>query len=106
MAKTAPAKATSAYTYVDHKFDVVVVGAGGAGLRATLAVVGHAEARADERPRAVIVGPNEVHTVLVPRPVAARLRAGVEGREARGDRQHPQRSRTDPRRGTPFCSAR
>ena len=25
-----------AYTYVDHKFDVVVVGAGGAGLRATL----------------------------------------------------------------------
>ncbi|RST88347.1 succinate dehydrogenase flavoprotein subunit [Aquibium carbonis] len=34
------AKATSAngkaYTFVDHKFDVVVVGAGGAGLRATL----------------------------------------------------------------------
>ena len=29
-------KAASAYTYVDHKFDVVVVGAGGAGLRATL----------------------------------------------------------------------
>jgi succinate dehydrogenase / fumarate reductase flavoprotein subunit len=26
----------SAYTYVDHQFDVVVVGAGGAGLRATL----------------------------------------------------------------------
>ncbi|MBN9242575.1 MAG: succinate dehydrogenase flavoprotein subunit [Mesorhizobium sp.] len=26
----------SAYTYVDHKFDVVIVGAGGAGLRATL----------------------------------------------------------------------
>ena len=26
----------TAYTYVDHKFDVVVVGAGGAGLRATL----------------------------------------------------------------------
>jgi succinate dehydrogenase / fumarate reductase flavoprotein subunit len=26
----------AAYTYVDHKFDVVVVGAGGAGLRATL----------------------------------------------------------------------
>ena len=25
-----------AYTYIDHKFDVVVVGAGGAGLRATL----------------------------------------------------------------------
>ena len=29
-------KAGKAYTYVDHKFDVVVVGAGGAGLRATL----------------------------------------------------------------------
>jgi succinate dehydrogenase / fumarate reductase flavoprotein subunit len=29
-------KAGSAYTYVDHKYDVVVVGAGGAGLRATL----------------------------------------------------------------------
>jgi succinate dehydrogenase / fumarate reductase flavoprotein subunit len=29
-------KAASAYNYVDHSFDVVVVGAGGAGLRATL----------------------------------------------------------------------
>jgi succinate dehydrogenase / fumarate reductase flavoprotein subunit len=29
-------KGRTAYTYVDHKFDVVVVGAGGAGLRATL----------------------------------------------------------------------
>jgi len=28
--------ANPAYTYVDHKFDVVIVGAGGAGLRATL----------------------------------------------------------------------
>jgi succinate dehydrogenase / fumarate reductase flavoprotein subunit len=28
--------ASDAYTYVDHKYDVVVVGAGGAGLRATL----------------------------------------------------------------------
>ena len=36
MANTAPRKATSAYTYVDHGFDVVIVGAGGAGLRATL----------------------------------------------------------------------
>ena len=31
-----PAAGGKAYTYVDHKFDVVVVGAGGAGLRATL----------------------------------------------------------------------
>ncbi len=29
-------KSGSAYTYVDHQFDVVIVGAGGAGLRATL----------------------------------------------------------------------
>ena len=32
----ADAAVASKYTYVDHKFDVVVVGAGGAGLRATL----------------------------------------------------------------------
>ena len=30
------AKAGPAYTIVDHTYDVVVVGAGGAGLRATL----------------------------------------------------------------------
>ena len=35
-ATSSPAANGKAYTYVDHKFDVVVVGAGGAGLRATL----------------------------------------------------------------------
>jgi len=33
---TAPAKRSGAYDIVDHSYDVVVVGAGGAGLRATL----------------------------------------------------------------------
>ncbi|OBQ63467.1 succinate dehydrogenase flavoprotein subunit [Mesorhizobium erdmanii] len=36
MAKDAKSANTAGYTFVDHKFDVVVVGAGGAGLRATL----------------------------------------------------------------------
>jgi succinate dehydrogenase / fumarate reductase flavoprotein subunit len=35
-AKDSSAAGNGAYTYVDHSFDVVVVGAGGAGLRATL----------------------------------------------------------------------
>ncbi|MCB1477002.1 MAG: FAD-binding protein, partial [Rhodobiaceae bacterium] len=32
----ASASRQGSYEYVDHKFDVVVVGAGGSGLRATL----------------------------------------------------------------------
>jgi len=36
MADAVQKKAGAAYNYVDHAFDVVVVGAGGAGLRATL----------------------------------------------------------------------
>lgn len=32
----APKNGNKAYRYIDHKFDVVVIGAGGAGLRATL----------------------------------------------------------------------
>ena len=36
MAPSSPAQNGKAYTYVDHSYDVIVVGAGGAGLRATL----------------------------------------------------------------------
>ena len=36
MAPTSPAQNGKAYKYVDHSYDVIVVGAGGAGLRATL----------------------------------------------------------------------
>ncbi len=37
MASITPiAQTGKAYTYVDHSYDVIVVGAGGAGLRATL----------------------------------------------------------------------
>ncbi|MBZ9861225.1 succinate dehydrogenase flavoprotein subunit [Mesorhizobium sp. CA12] len=36
MANANTASTAAAYTFVDHKFDVVIVGAGGAGLRATL----------------------------------------------------------------------
>ncbi len=36
MNASRPAAGNGAYNYVDHKYDVVVVGAGGAGLRATL----------------------------------------------------------------------
>ncbi|HCV70658.1 MAG TPA: succinate dehydrogenase/fumarate reductase flavoprotein subunit, partial [Agrobacterium sp.] len=33
---SSPSQNGKAYTYVDHSYDVIVVGAGGAGLRATL----------------------------------------------------------------------
>ncbi|MGO8352314.1 FAD-binding protein, partial [Rhizobium johnstonii] len=36
MAPTSPAQKGKAYKYVDHSYDVIVVGAGVAGLRATL----------------------------------------------------------------------
>lgn len=40
----------SAYKFIDHKFDVVVVGAGGSGLRAALAQAARTVARAAVRP--------------------------------------------------------
>src|SRR5687767_7158268 len=59
-----------------------VIGAGR--LRAAFAVVSHTEAGADKRPRAIVVGAHEIHTVLVAWPVARRLRTGVQRRHARG----------------------
>ena len=44
--QAAPAVGGNAYKFIDHKFDVVVVGAGGSGLRATL---GMAEQGANHR---------------------------------------------------------
>ncbi|MCO5155342.1 MAG: succinate dehydrogenase flavoprotein subunit [Aquamicrobium sp.] len=65
-----PGVSGSAYTYVDHSFDVVVVGAGGAGLRATL---GMAE---QELKTACItkVFPTRSHTVAAQGGIAASLK--------------------------------
>ena len=70
MAKDAKtANTASAYTYVDHKFDVVVVGAGGAGLRATL---GASEAGL-KTANITKVFPTRSHTVAAQGGVAASL---------------------------------
>ena len=37
----APAAATGSYTVVDHSYDALVVGAGGAGLRAAIGLSEH-----------------------------------------------------------------
>jgi succinate dehydrogenase / fumarate reductase flavoprotein subunit len=60
----------AAYTYVDHKFDVVVVGAGGAGLRATL---GMAE-QGLKTACITKVFPTRSHTVAAQGGIAASLR--------------------------------
>jgi len=62
--------AAKAYTYVDHKFDVVVVGAGGAGLRATL---GMAE-QGLKTACITKVFPTRSHTVAAQGGIAASLR--------------------------------
>ncbi len=59
-----------AYTFVDHKFDVVVVGAGGAGLRATL---GMAE-QGFKTACITKVFPTRSHTVAAQGGIAASLR--------------------------------
>ncbi len=65
-----PAVSGSAYTYVDHSFDVVVVGAGGAGLRATL---GMAE-QGLKTACITKVFPTRSHTVAAQGGIAASLR--------------------------------
>jgi succinate dehydrogenase / fumarate reductase flavoprotein subunit len=69
-ASSSPAANGRAYTYVDHKFDVVVVGAGGAGLRATL---GMAE-QGLKTACITKVFPTRSHTVAAQGGIAASLR--------------------------------
>ncbi|KAB0681273.1 succinate dehydrogenase flavoprotein subunit [Aureimonas leprariae] len=67
--RTAPAQNGKAYEFVDHTFDVVVVGAGGAGLRATLGA-----AQAGLRTACITkVFPTRSHTVAAQGGVAASL---------------------------------
>ncbi|MBV2141958.1 succinate dehydrogenase flavoprotein subunit [Falsochrobactrum sp. TDYN1] len=66
----APAAGGKSYKFVDHKFDVVVVGAGGAGLRATL---GMAE-QGLKTACITKVFPTRSHTVAAQGGIAASLR--------------------------------
>ncbi|MCE7029715.1 succinate dehydrogenase flavoprotein subunit [Jiella avicenniae] len=67
--RTAPARNGKAYGFVDHTFDVVVVGAGGAGLRATLGA-----AQAGLKTACITkVFPTRSHTVAAQGGVAASL---------------------------------
>ena len=72
---SAPGRGGSAYEIVDHTYDVVVVGAGGAGLRATLGA-----AQAGLRTACITKGcPTRSHTVAAQGGVAAAL--GNMGRD-------------------------
>ncbi|WP_114389965.1 succinate dehydrogenase flavoprotein subunit [Notoacmeibacter marinus] len=64
------ADSNNAYTYIDHQFDVVVVGAGGAGLRATL---GMAE-QGLKTACVTKVFPTRSHTVAAQGGIAASLK--------------------------------
>ena len=67
--RTAPGQNGKAYEFVDHTFDVVVVGAGGAGLRATLGA-----AQAGLKTACITkVFPTRSHTVAAQGGVAASL---------------------------------
>jgi len=70
MNQSKPATVGSAYRYVDHQYDVVVVGAGGAGLRATLGM-------AEQGLRTACITkvfPTRSHTVAAQGGIAASLR--------------------------------
>ncbi len=74
MASVTPiAQNGKAYTYVDHSYDVIVVGAGGAGLRATL---GMAE-QGFKTACITKVFPTRSHTVAAQGGISAAL--GLEG---------------------------
>ncbi|GHC74076.1 succinate dehydrogenase flavoprotein subunit [Limoniibacter endophyticus] len=70
MADQNTKSAAKAYNYIDHKFDVIVVGAGGAGLRATL---GMAE-QGLKTACITKVFPTRSHTVAAQGGIAASLR--------------------------------
>src|SRR4028118_1737957 len=66
----------SAYKIIDHSYDVVVVGAGGAGLRATLGAAGPARGAAEQglKPACITkVFPTRSHTVAAQGGIAASL---------------------------------
>ncbi|MEE2950671.1 MAG: succinate dehydrogenase flavoprotein subunit [Pseudomonadota bacterium] len=68
--RTAPSQNGKAYEFVDHEFDVVVVGAGGSGLRATLGM-------AEQGLRTACITkvfPTRSHTVAAQGGIAASLR--------------------------------
>ena len=70
--------ATNAYEFTDHQFDVVVVGAGGAGLRAALGM-------AEQGLRTACITkvfPTRSHTVAAQGGIAARLHNMGAGRLA------------------------
>src|ERR1044072_9414689 len=69
-AQNGPAQNGKAYKYVDHSYDVIVVGAGGAGLRATL---GMAE-QGFKTACITKVFPTRSHTVAAQGGIAASLR--------------------------------
>jgi len=96
----------AAFTFVDHEYDVVVVGAGGAGLRATFGMVQHGLKTAC----VTKVFPTRSHTVAAQGGVGAALGkhgrgqlglAYVRHRQGRRLARRPRRHRIHVPRGDP-----